>query len=204
MKIKRRKSKCQAILLGSFFIIMGIVLYVSKPLYNKYLEIEELEKIDEFINATSESVDNTDNVVTSVIGQSDYIAVIEIPAINLKRGLVNINDKANTIEKNIQILESDMPDVENGNFILAGHSGTGRLAFFKDLYLLVNEDQVYIYYNGVKYIYKVVNEYTEYKDGDINIYRDKNKNVLTLTTCHPFDKESQLIIVCELENKEIY
>lgn len=38
-----------------------------------------------------------------------------------------------------------MPDKENGNVILAGHSGSGRTAFFKNLYKLETDDEVSIF-----------------------------------------------------------
>ena len=42
-----------------------------------------------------------------------------------------------------------MPDKENGNVILAGHSGSGRTAFFKNLYKLETDDEVSIFYEVV-------------------------------------------------------
>ena len=44
--------------------------------------------------------------------------------------------------------ESTYPDIANGNFILAGHSGSGKVAFFKNLYKLSQDDEVSIFYQG--------------------------------------------------------
>ena len=55
--------------------------------------------------------------------------------IGLEKGLASKGSYYNNVNRNILILnESDMPDKENGNVILAGHSGSGRTAFFKNLY----------------------------------------------------------------------
>ena len=46
---------------------------------------------------------------------------------------------------------------ERGNFILAGHSGTGWKAFFNELYRLNIGDEAYITNKGKKYTYKFTN-----------------------------------------------
>ena len=42
------------------------------------------------------------------ISKSDYIAVIKIPKINLEKGLYDVNDINNNVDKNIQILKSSI------------------------------------------------------------------------------------------------
>ena len=46
--------------------------------------------------------------------------------------------------------------------------------------------------------YAMNNIYTDIKDGDVAIKRNKNKNTLTLITCTKGDKETQTIYICEL------
>ena len=97
-----------------------------------------------------------------------------------------------------------MPDVVNGNFILAGHSGTSNVAFFKNLYKLELNDTAKVYYNSKVYTYKIVNIYNETKDGSVNVYRDSNKTTMTLITCTKDDKEHQTIYILELIGVETY
>lgn len=133
----------------------------------------------------------------------DYFGYIEIPAINLKHGLVREDDKYNNVDITIQTIHpSSYPDVEKGNLILASHSGTSSISYFKNLYKLNKEDIVNIYYNNVKYIYKIIDIYKEPKNGQVNIYRDRNKTVLTLITCTKNDDTTQTIYICEQISKE--
>ena len=127
-----------------------------------------------------------------------YIGKLEIPKIGFSRGFVDKNSKDNNVDKNITVIkESTMPDVKGGNLIIAGHSGTGPLAFFNELYNLTKNDRVYVYYNNTKYIYKIVNIYKQKKTGKIKIYRDKEKTTLTLVTCTNNNKNTQTIYIAE-------
>lgn len=133
----------------------------------------------------------------------DYFGYIEIPKINLKQGLVKEDYKYNNVDITIQtITPSNYPDVEGGNLILASHSGTSSISYFKNLYKLNNDDIIYIYYNKVKYTYKIVNIYTEPKSGQVNIYRDKNETTLTLITCTKNDDTTQTVYICKQISKE--
>lgn len=132
----------------------------------------------------------------------DFIGVLEIPSINLSRGFLDKENIYNDVDYNIKILdESAMPN-EKGNVILASHSGNSKIAFFKNLYKLKIQDKVYIYYNGLKYEYKIYNKYEEIKDGDIDILESR-ESMLTLTTCNQSHKGYQLVILCELVKSEI-
>lgn len=128
-----------------------------------------------------------------------YIAILEIPKINLIKGLVNINSESNNVNKNIQIIKSStFPDIENGNLILAAHSGTSNISYFKNLYKLNINDIVNIYYNNHKYSYKIVIKYNVEKKKVI-IKRNINKTCITLITCDKNNKNEQMIFVGELQ-----
>lgn len=132
----------------------------------------------------------------------NYVGYVEIPDINLKKGFLNLDSKYNNLKYNVQVISpSDYPDVENGNFILAAHSGNARISFFKNLYKLNEGNNVYVYYNGYKYTYSIVKIYEQYKYDSINIYRDKTKTTLTLVTCTKDNKQNQTIYICELVDK---
>lgn len=209
MGIKKNasKMKCQYKIFGISFIIIGILLIgvyqyrISREnkLDNESVDIyfekqeEAVEDItnDEIIEEKEESKESSEPLY-------NYIGVLEIPSINFKRGFLDMNDKNNTVSKNIQVLkDSDYPDVVNGNLIIAGHSGSGRIAFFKNLYKLSNGNESYIYYKNKKYIYKMIESYEVQKTGIVPIKNYSNKTILTLITCSQ-DEEKQIVFINEL------
>ena len=149
-------------------------------------------------------IDNNNNNNTPETTQStNYYGYLEIPKINLKQGLVPMDSKENNVDMNIQtIYPSNYPDVVNGNLILAAHSGTSNIAYFKNLYKLNIDDKIYIIYNGEKYIYNIVNIYTTPKNGKVSIYRNADKNIVTLITCTKNDETTQTVYISELIGKE--
>ena len=185
-----------------------ISLYTIKLGYDYYKNNEDSIKIEKFyieqekiVNKQEEQSEELDNNNTNNYSKENYVAVIKIPKIGLERGIYEQSSRLNTVDKNIQILkESDYPNINNGNFILAAHSGVGKIAYFKNLYKLDLNDEVKIIYNGKEYSYKVVNKYEVDKTGHIEILRNMNVSTLTLTTCkHNTDK--QIVVICELEQE---
>lgn len=133
----------------------------------------------------------------------DYIGILEIPNIDLKQGFLDINSKYNNVDYNITVVQtSTYPDVDKGNLILAAHSGTSYISYFKNLYKLNNGDKAYIYYKGIKYEYQIVNIYNVEKTGKVSIYRNNNETVLTLITCTKDSDTEQTVYILELINKE--
>lgn len=131
--------------------------------------------------------------------ENNYIGMLEISKINLKKGFVEPKSKYNDIKYNVTIIEgSNFPNVNKGNFILAAHSGTGEIAYFKNLYKLKVGDKATITYEGIEYTYKITKIYNQKKQGYVTIYRDVNKTTLTLITCTKNNKKSQTIYIAEL------
>ena len=127
-----------------------------------------------------------------------YMATLKIPKINFERGFYDKNSTLNNVNYNVLFhKKSDYPDKKNGNVILAGHSGSSAVSYFNDLYKLDKGDLAYILYNNNTYTYKIVNIYQEEKDGNIAIYRDKDKSILTLITCTNNDNTKQTIYILE-------
>lgn len=147
------------------------------------------------VNSDSDTVDVSDNKNN----YEYYIGKIEIPKINLSRGFYDKNSSLNDVRWNVKVLkESSYPNVDKGNLILAAHSGNYSNSYFSNLYKLEMEDVVYIYYQNMKYTYKIVNIYNEKKDGDVEIKRNPNKRTLTLITCTKDDEYHQTIYILEL------
>ena len=211
-KIENNKgSKSQLIIVGSLLIILGTLIIGGKYLYN-YLETKNEEQlIDTFFEEQKEIAEDTTPEVPEEKVETekpqhtktkiDYFAVIKIPKIGLEKGLANKGSYYNNVNRNILVVkESDMPDKDKGNVILAGHSGSGRTAYFKNLHKLERDDEVSIFYNGNEYKYKVLNQYDIEKTGTANIVRNAEKSTLTLITCR-HNTNKQIIYICELVEK---
>lgn len=210
-QIKNKKDrKSQLLIVGSLLIIIGIGVIGGKYLYNylqnkneeKLIDIfyEEQEEIIEDTN-TEEQVETPTETKQQSSSKVNYIAVIKIPKIGLEKGLCEKGTYCNNVNRNIQILkESDYPDKEKGNVMLAGHSGNGRVSYFRKLDKLSQDDEVSIFYNGSEYKYKVVNQYDIEKNGTANIVRNAEKNTLTLITCR-HNTNKQIVVICELVEK---
>lgn len=211
--LKRKESKKSIILkyLGLFLIMCGLFMFIYYHANVKRLDDKENIKIDNFFQKeivddhVEDVQENNPKETTTSKTDYNYIGVLEIPSISLKRGLVSPDSYYNNVNYNIQIIEhSTMPDVDNGNLILAGHNGASYISFFKNLYKLNPNDKVNIYYNGYKYEYTLNNIYDTPKDGNIEIYRDHKKNTLTLITCKKNTKDTQVVYIGYLTNKEQY
>ena len=205
-KNNSKGKKSQLIIVGSLLILMGIAVVGGKYLYNYLLDRAEDIKIEEFYEIQETIDDETivdeqpteEKQEETKQDNTNYIAVIKIPKISLEKGLCEKGSYCNNVNRNIQILkESTYPDIANGNFILAGHSGTGRVSYFRNLNKLSQNDEVSIFYQGKEYKYKVVNMYDIEKTGTANIIRNKEKTTLTLITCR-HNTNKQIVVICEL------
>ena len=191
------------LIIGGFFLSYNYIQskkivaydYMSNVFYNgeEIITITEEEQGNEPIEEEEEEGEVT----------NDYIGYLTIPKINLTKGFLDKRSPENHVDKNILVVNgSNYPSTERGNFIVAGHSGTGWNAFFNDLYKLSIDDIAEVSYKGKKYTYKIVNIYTQPKVGNIAIYRDYSKTTLTLITCTNFDDTTQTIYIAELIKTE--
>lgn len=177
------------------FSNMNIMLFENEQPQNIKIEEENNFIQEEHLEQQPDNNQQTDNN-TSVV--YNYIGVLEIPKINLKNGFYNLNSKYNNVNYNVTLINgSDFPDVENSNLILAAHSGDCPVCYFEKLYKLKLEDVAYVYYNNIKYSYKIVDIYEVDKDGTVAIYRDHSKKVLTLITCTRNSKTKQTVYILE-------
>ena len=206
------------IIIGTLLIVSGMIIltsnYFNEKVDNAYTymnnlllentetEVLELQEEVATIDETTSSLENMQIEETVIDPYAKYyIGTLEIPKINLNKGFTAIDSPYNTVNKNIEVVKnSNYPDVSKGNFILAAHSGNSYLPYFKNLYQLTLGDKAYINYKNHRYTYKIVNIYQQEKTGKIAIYRDLNKNTLTLITCTKDSKTKQTIYILELES----
>ena len=133
----------------------------------------------------------------------NYTAVLEIPSISLKRGVVDSTKNFKSINYAISVDKNSNYPNENGNFILYAHSGNSNIAFFRNLTKVNINDDVYIFYNGIKYHYVIFDKYDIQKTGKAKVIASNVKNYITLITCNQKRNGYQTVLVGELtESKE--
>lgn len=189
-------------LIGGFFISYNYIesqkIMAYDYMANAFYDGNQVTVAENENNQTEEKKEGLSGEITN-----DYIGYLNIPKINLTKGFLDNRSSENDVEKNILVVEgSNYPDVDKGNFILAGHSGTGWKAFFNDLYKLSAGDTAKITYKDKTYTYQITNIYKQPKTGKLAIYRNYDKTTLTLITCTNNDSTTQTIYIAELINKE--
>lgn len=200
---KYDKKRIIKVLGISLILVAGIIWSNDAHQEQQAQKIEE-QKIEQFFKVEKmDYVDSFTQIQEDMQREDDsYIAVLEIPKIHLKKGLYDIENRKNNIDQNIQILkESDFPDVKNGTMILVGHSGIGKLAYFNHLDMLQTGNLIFLYYQGVKYVYQLSNSYEIEKTGYFKIPNNHQKNTLLLITCK-IGTNLQLVFNSELIYQE--
>ena len=182
---------------GFTLIIIGISLFVFYFVYNVSLNKKYEDDMNDYIDETSQIVDEEEESIIEepqeekkeTTSNITYTAVLEIPKINLKRGVVNNTKNFRSINYAISVDNSSKYPDENGNFILYSHSGNSSIAFFNKLYKVDKDDDIYVYYNGIKYHYKVVKKYDIEKTGKAKVISSKSDKYITLITCNQNNKD---------------
>ena len=200
--IKMQKNKNNLLVISLIVIFLGISLIIYNLYNNNNIKRIEKISIEYFFNTNKNTQEKQYNIIKKD-KLIEYIAILEIPKINLKQGLVRPNSNLNNVNKNIQILTPfNRLDQLGTNLILAGHSGNSKVSFFRNINNLEIGNDIYIYYQNKKYHYKVLKKYEVEKTGKIHVKSNQNKTLLTLTTCSYNNK--QLIILSEQINSFKY
>lgn len=210
--LKNIKLKNSTILLiGLILILLGVSIGFIEYFNQRKDKIYSEMNISLYEYETPENIETKEEIVekNEIIEEEppkptetkyDYIGMLEIPKINLRRGFLNLDSKYNNVNYNITIINgSTFPNEKNNNLIMAAHSGICSVCFFEKLFDLSIGDKAYIDYKNTKYTYSLVNTYEVEKDGTVPIYRDYNKNVLTLITCTRYSNTKQTVFIFELE-----
>lgn len=192
-------KKIYRVIIHIIIIVLQIVLLIN---YNKNYHIKKELKIEKksieytlskqinpIIKEDEESKKNIINKEKII----EYDMILEIPKINLKKGILKKNDKKNNIDKNVTILKQSSYPNKNGNIFLIAHSGTSKKSFFKRINKLNKKDIAYLFYKEKKYKYEVSNIYEIEKDNNI-ILKTDNVNNLFLITCSQNNKSNYLIV----------
>lgn len=206
MRVKRRKSNI-------IILVFGIILLLISCGYLLYKYVSFKEKVTYEIELINDYIEKKEIIEEPIIEEvkeekpkkeKQYNMIIEIPKISLKKGLCKVNESCNKVSRNIQVIkESDMPDIKNGNLILAAHNGNSSVSFFNTLNKLKLNDTIYIYYKNVKYEYKLASSYEIKKSGNAIIHRDGSKTTLLLITCKRHT-DKQIVYIAYLNNASKY
>lgn len=179
-------SKIKLYTLLIIYILCCICIYYSPKTVTKNIKTKTTNEIK-----IIESIENK-----LVIEEEKPIGKLIIKKINLEKQLYEITSKKNNIEENVTILNGSIePNKNNSIFFLAAHSGPGDIAFFNDLDKLNINDKILLEYKNSNYIYQVKDIWETKKDGNIEINKEVN-NQLILTTCSKKDEHKQLILNC--------
>lgn len=206
---------------GVILIAVGITIMLNDFIVERrekvfsQMNLELTEILNENVSnevtdaQAEEHVDETEDVQenvpkeTPVVNYETYVGILDIPKIGFSKGFYKKESSLNNVKFNLKILpQSNYPDEDKGNVIIIGHSGNYSNSYFGNLYKLALDDTASITYNGKKYTYKIVNIYTDKKDGTVTIYRDETKKCLTLITCTKDDDTTQTIYIFELVSVE--
>lgn len=198
---KKRKKKINLISsIGFLLLIIGLISFVYMFLSDCDRKKQEIDHIESYIK----NYDNKGNVIKeenkhNTSSNFEYVAILDIPKINLRKGLVMSTKNFKSINYAISIdKNSKMPD-EKGYFILYAHSGNSRISYFKDINKLEKDDITKVFYQGKTYNYKVNKKYEIQKTGSLVLNESYDTNNLVLLTCIHNTKK-QLVIICTLES----
>lgn len=204
MAKKEKISKIVFVIIGSLFLLIGVSLILYDFLSKRNVEINEQMAIEEFYTTQEEIKEESTNDTQKVKevkkqNKINYIAILKIPKIDLERGLVDPKSYLNNVKYNLEIVEgSSMPDNKNSNLIIASHSGTARISYFRNLNKLSINDEILLIYKNKTYKYKVSNKYEIEKTGTAKIIRNNNKTTITLITCK-YKTNKQIVVIADLQ-----
>lgn len=197
--------------IGIYLVIIGITFFTFYFMYNKALDRQAQDNVDDYIKDTS-VVNEVINEVQveekeekqEVSSNINYTAILEIPKIGLKKGVVDNTRNFNSINYAISVDNSSNYPNEKGNFILYAHSGNSYIAYFRNLNKVNINDDVYVYYNGVKYHYVIYDKYDIEKTGKAKVISSKDNNYITLITCNQERKGYQVVLIGKLQDNKLY
>lgn len=209
VKTKIINNKIIVVFIILLVIISGI--FICKTIEDNQKIKEEDELITSFFDLDKEIPKDTNDNQSKVSDDNqkikeEYVGVLQIPSINLQKGFYKESSKKNTVDIGLEVISgSQMPNIQDSELVIAGHSGSGYLAFFKELDKVEKGSLIYVYYDEIKYTYKLEETTITDKDGEIKIEKDTNSQTLILTTCNPNNRgKEQLILISKLINKENY
>ena len=191
-KKKTNKNFFHLQFIVSIIILFFFIIFLIYSFFN----MNKKEKLSDSLlgnyNIYKLYANNLQDTTHKQDNENNIFGVIEIPKIN-----INYPIFSNLSEELLKISPCKFYGTnlkENGNICIAGHNYNNDM-FFSNLYLLNNDDEIYIYDNyGNKYIYMVFNSY-EVNKSDLSPIFNYNQSLkeLTLITCNNLN-QNRLIV----------
>ena len=117
-----------------------------------------------------------------------YKTLLEIPSIDLKRGIVDINSQYNKADYNIELIRED-----TNTIVLAAHNGNYYNSYFANLSKLELGDIINYYEEGNVYEYIYSDSYEIKKDGYADLYYKTDRRSIILITCKDNTDDAQVV-----------
>ena len=183
--------KKRYIIVGTLFIIIVCLSYFGIRIYSYYNDIKNNDK------ATHAVLENRINSINN--DKYRYKAILEIPSVNIKRGILDIDSRYNKAKYNIELVkESD------DMIVLAAHNGNNYNSYFGNLKNISLGDDINYYFGGKLYKYIYTDRYEIKKNGYADIYRNKDKKAIVLVTCKDNSDDGQVIFIGYLSSVSDY
>lgn len=175
-------------------------LYTKMQEYNRSLNENGQNIVDAFSYETP-SFDLTQYGL-----KDNIIGIIEIPKINVKLPIYLGATKENLNKGATHLSQTSIPlGGKNSNTVIAAHRSLVRNPFFKNIDKLDIGDEVKIktLWKTLTYVVTETKVISPYDSSKILIQKDKD--LVTLITCHPYGETSERYVVyCERKNSIKY
>lgn len=142
------------------------------------------------------SYEEPDFLLSSYGIDSDILAYITIPSIDVRLPIYNGASEKNMAKGAAYLANTSLPvGGENTNCVIAAHTRYKGIQMFKRITELKIGDEIYITNFWETLVYKVVEtKVIDPKDSQ-NIYIKEGRNLVTLSTCHPYPHNYQRYLV---------
>lgn len=135
---------------------------------------------------------------------SDVLGYISIPAIDVKLPIYNGASEDNMAKGAAYLANTSLPvGGDNTNCVIAGHTRWNGVYIFKRITELDVGDEIYITNFWETLVYKVAETKVIIPNDSQNIYIQPGRNLLTLSTCHPYpEKYQRYLVFAEFDRAE--
>lgn len=192
------------------FVLVMIVFWDNKKIMFVcilFISVSSLYLFNYFYNYFGDKVKNNravndffDNKISDDYDDRyRYTSILEIPSIELKRGIVSIDNEYNDVKYNIEFIKND-----SDKLVFASHNGNYYYSYFDNLKDMELGDDIYFYVNNRKYRFIYSESYVIKKDGYADIYCDSDKKCIALITCLDGNDNAQIVYIGYLDSSEPY
>jgi len=176
------------------FLIILLLLGIAYFTINIYIKQKEYKNNEEAVEAY---LNNEIDIIPEEKYQ--YNSILEIPSIDLKRGLLDINSEYNDAKYNIELIKE-----EENTLVLAAHNGTNGNSFFGKLSTIELGDSIKYYKNGNIYEYIYSENYDIKKNGYADLYLKEDIKSIVLITCKDNTDDAQTVYIGYLNEISTY